>query len=148
MKFDFLLRRYRLAIALGCSLFGGCIHEPITEPTVVLSDKFSSIQKNIISKTCAVSGCHTGAEPKSVLSLDDSVSYRNLMKHGIENDVAKFLYSALIIPGKPDSSFLFKKIAGPPPTDQGEQMPQRLNPLTRAEITAIKSWILRGAPND
>ncbi len=137
-----------LAIVFVCVSITGCYYDHLAETTTPLPDKFSDIQARVISQTCAISGCHNQADQKSLLSLDDSVSYRNLLTHKIENEEAVLLFRALVVPGKPDSSFLYTKIAGRPPINQGEQMPQRLNPLPQAEIDAIKSWILRGAPND
>ncbi len=137
-----------LAVGLLCLSFTGCAYDHLSEITIPLSDKFSDIQERVISKTCAISGCHSQEDQKALLSLVDSVSYRNLLNHKIENEEAVLLYRALVVPGKPDSSFLYQKIAGRPPVNQGEQMPQRLNPLSQSDINAIKSWILRGAPND
>lgn len=143
-----MLVKQWVAIVFVCASFTGCAYDHLSETTTPLSDKFSDIQARVISKTCAIAGCHNQQDQKALLSLEDSVSYRNLLSHKIENEEAVLLFRALVVPGKPDSSFLYIKIAGRPPIKQGEQMPQRLNPLPQAEIDAIRSWILRGAPND
>lgn len=124
---------------IGCSNDGGT--------STPLPDKFSDIQTRTFDKSCNNSSCHGGSFPKALLDLTSAKSYEQLLGNQIQNSAAKTRYRALVVPGKPDSSFLYLKVKGPR-SDEGAQMPERLSALPPAEIEAIRSWILRGAPND
>ena len=126
-------------IFLGCS-DGGTTVTP-------LPDEFSAIQARTFDKTCNSGSCHGGSFPKALLDLTPSKSYNQLLGNPIQNSAAKSRYTGLVVPGKPDSSFLYIKVKGPR-SDEGVQMPERLPALPDAEIEAIRTWILRGAPND
>jgi hypothetical protein len=123
----------------GCSDDGGT--------TTPLDDKFSAIQARVFTPSCANSSCHGGSSPKALLDLTAGNSYNELLGSKIQNTSALTRYSGLVVPGKPDSSFLYIKVKGPR-SDEGAQMPERLSALPAAEIEAIRSWIQRGAPND
>jgi hypothetical protein len=112
-----------------------------------LDDKFSSIQTQTFDRTCNSSSCHGGSFPKALLDLTASKSYEQLLGNIIQNTAAKDRYRALVVPGKPDSSFLYIKLKGPR-TDEGVQMPERLPAISAPELEAIRIWIQRGAPND
>jgi len=124
---------------LGCSDNGGT--------STPLDDKFSAIQARVLTPSCANSSCHGGSSPKALLDLTAGNSYNELLGSSIQNTAAKNRYPGLVVPGKPDSSFLYIKVKGPR-SDEGAQMPERLSALPAAEIEAIRSWIQRGAPND
>ena len=124
-----------------------CGNSGTTTPPVVLSDKFADIQKQTLNGSCARSSCHVGSSPKALLNLEMGKAYSQLMNNPIQNDAALKRYSRLVVPFKPDSSFLYIKLTNPK-ADEGELMPQRLGTLSKEEIEAIKSWITRGAPND
>ena len=126
-------------------LQSGCSHTTAPAP---LSDKFHDIQTRTLNVYCAYSGCHGGDQPAALLSLDSTQSYANLLGgHVIQNEMADTIYKALVVPNKPDSSFLYIKLTNPT-TDEGARMPNRGDQLPQDQIDAIKSWILRGAPND
>ena len=131
-------------------LFAGC--GDTSAPLPVLSDKFSDIQKQTLDRSCATAGCHLDGTKGPFLWLNRDSAYNQLLfTHRIENDEARKKYRALVVPGQPDSSFLFEKIADPNLSINnplGERMPQRKSPLPQNEIDAIKNWIKRGAPND
>lgn len=124
---------------IGCSDTGTTISP--------LPDKFSDIQTRTFDKTCNSGSCHGGSFPKALLDLTAANSYEQLLGNTIQNSAAKNRYPKLVVPGKPDSSFLYLKVKGPR-SDEGAQMPERLDPLPAGEIEAIRTWILRGAPND
>ncbi len=112
-----------------------------------LEDTFAAIQKQTIDRTCSIGGCHSGAMPKALLDLSTLKAYSSLMNNPIQNDAGKTRYRALIVPGKPDSSFLYIKITAPK-SDEGVLMPERLGKIPDNEIDAIRRWIEKGAPND
>ena len=133
-----------LVVYLGC---GGTTQAPPT-----LSDKFHDIQTQTFTNSCANGGCHDAVTQQAQLCLTKDSCYNQLMyTHQMQNYAATQKYKALIVPFKPDSSFLYEKIVDASLTigsPMGERMPQRQNPLPQNQIDAIKSWILRGAPND
>jgi hypothetical protein len=51
-----------------------------------------------------------------------------------------------IAPNDPPNSYLYRKITGAGIT--GDRMPQSLPPLSDAQISLVRNWIRRGAPND
>ncbi len=132
---------------LSLGLLSSCGDKGTVTPPTPLSDKFSAIQTQTLNRTCAISGCHIGTSAKAFLNLDDSVAYKQLTSSKIQNDAGAKRFKALVVSGKPDSSFLVHKLLNPI-TDEGSRMPERLPALSSEEITAIKSWITRGAPND
>lgn len=114
---------------------------------VALDDKFSSIQTQTLDRTCNSGSCHGGSFPKALLDLTPSKSYVQLLGNPIQNTAASTRYRALVVPGKPDSSFLYIKLKNPR-SDEGAQMPERLSAIPANELEAIRLWIQRGAPND
>jgi len=134
-----LLSSLLLFTIYGCSDDGGTV--------APLPDKFSDIQTRVLTPSCANSSCHGGSSPKALLDLTAGNSYNELLGSKIQNTAAESRYPGLVVPGKPDSSFLYIKVRGPR-SDEGSQMPERLSALPAAEIEAIRSWIQRGAPND
>lgn len=132
-------------VLVTISVFFGCSDGPTT--VTPLDDKFSAIQARTLDRSCNNTACHGGSFPKSLLDLTAAKSYEQLLRNPIQNTAAKSRYRALVVPGKPDSSFFYLKVKGPR-SDEGAQMPERLSALPAAEIEAIRSWIARGAPND
>src|SRR5579872_3640431 len=131
-------------------LYAGCTYDHLSLP--VLSDKFSDIQKQTLTPSCAYAGCHDSSQmPGALLSLVADSAYNQLLyTHPIQNSVGVMKYRALVVPGYPDSSFLVEKLIDQtlsPDNLEGDRMPSRLNALPQNQIDAIISWIRRGAPN-
>ncbi|MBI1901124.1 MAG: DUF1553 domain-containing protein [Planctomycetia bacterium] len=72
--------------------------------------------------------CHQGERPKGGLSLVTEESFRRGGDGG-----------AVVAPGKPEESLLFDMISGDKP-----EMPKEGEPLTKEQISAIRSWIENG----
>ena len=53
---------------------------------------------------------------------------------------------ALVVPGSPETSLLYLKVAGSPPC--GDPMPQGGSALPEAQVEMIRSWIAAGAHDD
>jgi hypothetical protein len=140
-----------LPIAYIIIVFLGCAYD--VQP---LSDKFSDIQKNTLTPYCTASGCHTGdlsnsIPPAAQLSLEPDSAYNQLLyNHPIQNFVAAGKYRALVVPFKPDSSYLLFKLTLAVTNDSdGAYMPNNnTGHIPQAQIDAITSWIKKGAPND
>jgi len=108
-------------------------------PPTGLQPTLASIQANVFSVSCALSGCHTGAGAPFGLQLDPGFSYGNLVNVPSPRD------SNLIrvVPGDPDASFLIQKLDGT--QTLGERMPAGGPYLTTATINVIRKWIQDGA---
>jgi hypothetical protein len=50
-------------------------------------------------------------------------------------------------PGDPTNSYLYRKVVGGNGII-GDRMPSGLPPLSDAQVTLLRDWIRRGAPND
>ena len=119
--------------------FVACEHqlEPRLQPTL------SSIQINVFTPRCAVSGCHVpgGAGP---MSLELGKSFSNIV------DVSSVERSNLkrVNPKNANDSYLIKKLEGAPDI-LFDRMPQNGPPyLASEEVNVIRTWIYNGAQNN
>lgn len=120
----------------------GCEHaDPLDDGPSVPT--FTSIQQNIFTPNCAVSGCHLGGGAASQLDLSAGNAYSNLV--GVASVEVPTLLR--VEPGDPDNSYLVRKIEGGPGIT-GLQMPRGRDPLSTDQIQAIRGWIGAGAQND
>lgn len=127
---------------LLCIVLAGCEHESVTDTPVTLEPKFSSIQSNIFSTSCAVSGCHLGPNAPHGLDLSVGSAYANLV--GVASAEAPRLRR--VDASKPDSSYLVAKIEGSSLIAPGTgRMPLGRTPLSADQISAIRQWIAAGA---
>ncbi len=110
---------------------------------------FDSIYEKVFAVSCAFSSCHSAEFAKGGLSLatrDDA--YQNLVGTDPFNEAARSAGLKRVDPGKPDKSFLLKKLTEPGP-GEGNRMP--LNspvPLSDPTVRALREWILAGAPKE
>lgn len=142
-----LLRRSAL-LALALAWTGACAGEgtgldefgnPLGEGGAgPLEPTLSSIQARILTPICTQ--CHAGAGAPLGLSLEEGLSYANLV------NVPSAEVPALmrVEPGQPDASYLVHKLEGAPGI-VGRRMPLGLPPLSQDEIAAVRSWIAAGA---
>jgi hypothetical protein len=144
-----------LALCVGCAGSGGgngggggggggC--KPPETPTVTLSGNVQPI----FNRSCAVNGCHVGAVPASELNLSAGQTFAQTV------DVPSTQSNLdLVTPGKPDQSYLVRKIEGGP-NIFGTIMPQGCPgaPLNGAQClssddtAAIRQWITECAQNN
>lgn len=107
--------------------------------SIALADNFNSIQANIFTPSCAVSGCHSGTAPQAGMSLESGKSFVSIVNQA-STEVPSLLR---IEPGNSDDSYLLRKLRGI--ASVGAQMPRNAAPLTSAKIEALRSWIDKGA---
>lgn len=128
-----------LALFLAWSFAGYGCSNSTDSPTV--QPNLASIQANIFDAKCS---CHEIiVPPQAELDLTAKNSYNNLIDCKIQAASAKYEYR--VVPGKPDSSFLVAKLTGILSPGEGARMPQDQDPLSDADIQAIKIWIQNGA---
>ncbi|MGH7491714.1 MAG: hypothetical protein ACREOO_04910 [bacterium] len=122
---------------------------PPTEPAPLANDSstFTMIQRQVFDVSCTSSSCHTSATPAGGLSLAAGESYANLFQAEPVNAQAKAAGLKRVTPGRPDLSFLMKKLSGPAP-NEGDLMPRGTSGLSSIKLDAIREWIKAGAPQN
>ena len=99
---------------------------------------FNKDVKSILATNCAESNCHAGTEPWMDLNFTDGNVYERLVNRS-SKEVSGL---KLIVPFKPDSSYLVQKIKGL--QSKGARMPYKREPLSAREIVLIEEWIKQG----
>lgn len=111
-------------------------------PPPTFGPNFSAIQSNVLTPTCAVSGCHRGSGAPQGLLLDATNSYA-LLVNVASSEVPSILRVA---PGQPNASYLIQKLEGSAAV--GQRMPLNQSPLDQSVINIIRQWITDGAIDD
>jgi hypothetical protein len=133
---------YPGSLPSGDGIEGGDFVVQFTLSTpVVLGPTLDQIQATIFTPTCATAACHRPPVPSAGLDLSDAdTSHAALVDQPSSQDMAFMLVAT----GQPDNSYLVHKIEGS--QSQGQRMPAGgTQPLSTAEIDAIRQWILDGA---
>lgn len=99
---------------------------------------FTQVQTTIFAVSCALSGCHDGS---TWPNLSAGRAYDNIV------DVESSRSLALVAPGVPDDSYLYRKLLADADID-GIRMPPGGPYLTSAALETVRTWIENGAPND
>jgi hypothetical protein len=132
MKRSFLILPFITVILMNCER----AEEPVPDTTPTLT----TIQAEIFDVNCALSGCHTGANPPQGMSLADGITFSNTVN--VNSNEQPLLFR--IKPGNPDMSYLYMKITGAPEIT-GSQMPLGRSPLPEKQLEQIRLWIEGGA---
>lgn len=112
----------------------------LAPPVPSLAPTLASIQANVFSVNCAVTGCHGGAGALQGLRLDPGFSAANLINVASPDDPTLIR----VIPNNPDGSFIVRKLEGT--QTLGQRMPQGGPYLPPSTIDVVRQWILAGAP--
>ncbi len=128
-----------LLLALAACGGGGGDEPPPAPPPAGLQPTLASIQANILTPTCAVSGCHSGAAAQQGLRLEPGFSGPLLIN--IPSGQNAMLIR--VIPGNPDGSFLIHKLEGTQTV--GARMPDGGPFLQQVTIDVVRQWIQNGA---
>jgi hypothetical protein len=112
----------------------------LAPPVAGLAPTLDSIQVNVFSVNCAVSGCHGGAGAQQGLRLDPGFAYGNLVNVASPRDPNQIR----VIPGDPNDSFIIHKLEGT--QTLGDRMPQGGPYLPQSTIDVVRQWIADGAP--
>jgi hypothetical protein len=110
---------------------------------------FANIHEMIFQRGCSYSSCHSAASRKGGLVLDTlGAAYDALVGVQPANEVARTAGYLRVDPGRPETSFLLRKLAQPGP-GEGNRMPSNTNrPLSEATVALIREWVLAGAPRE
>src|SRR5262245_24076710 len=76
---------------------------PLCQEATEHSD-FTWIQKNVFTRSCAFSSCHSGANPKAGLSLESGNAFAGLVGKPANEAAAGGMM--LVAPGHPEQSYL------------------------------------------
>ena len=107
---------------------------------------FASIQDNIFTPSCALSGCHGGDNFSNSPTLLAGQAYDNIvgvLSIGDQQSPKR----PRIVAGEPDNSYLYLKLLDGSDVS-GNRMPNGGPYLPAATIEMVRAWIERGAPND
>ena len=131
-----------LVLAAGCGELSTPTDPGGGGPPIDPNATFTRVQNEIFTPTCAQIGCHDSIGRQSQLVLTQGNAYANIV------NVASVEMPSLrrIAPGDAPNSYLYRKITGAGIT--GDRMPQGGPPLSDAQISLVRDWIRRGAPND
>jgi hypothetical protein len=105
----------------------------------------SSMQAEIFTLSCAISGCHDNrATPAGALTMTSvQATYAGLVNRNSTQAPGR----KLVAPAAPDDSYLVDKLTGVHLAvgGTGRRMPQDAAPLTPEEIDRVVTWINDGA---
>ena len=141
------MKQFKVLIFLSfvtALLFVSCSEHIVSEcePGVLVETSmrasFAEIQEQVLTPSCALSGCHVGSFAFSPI-LNDAEAYNNLI--GVNNLAGNM---ELVKPGDSNNSFLIKKLNG----DGTTVMPSGGPKLDKAIIDSIAAWIDNGAENN
>src|SRR5512144_180446 len=133
-----------VALALSAMAMGACGSDtappdaPPDEPTL------AAIRSDIFSGTCALSSCHATPTLEAKLNLRDNGLCHLLVSHSS----CLFPDKMLVVPGKPEASFLLDKLRGigldgtpdPACATSNQQMPLGQPPLSGEKLAQIENW--------
>lgn len=125
-----------------------------TDTTAAEKLSFDIIEDQILTTSCATTGCHASTADASYaqhgLVLSKGNAFSNLVGKMAKNQAAAALKLQLVKPFDADNSFLFHKISCQSThhstmANFGSQMPLGGNYLTQGQVEFIKRWINAGA---
>ena len=134
-------------------LFCWCFLGFVAPQWVAAEDIYSRV--HTILQTHCTTGCHTTGTPSGMLVLtgDANTVYNNLVGAAPTNPAAQSKGYKRIEAGRPDLSYLFKKINlglehnfDLEQAEGGSMPPYGGLPLSNVEKETIRQWILFGAP--
>jgi hypothetical protein len=129
-------------LAAACGKLGELPTDPGGGGPIDPTATFTRVQTEIFTPTCAALGCHDPLGRQEGMILKAGQAYNNIVNRpSVENPAL-----LRVLPNDPANSYLYRKITGSGIT--GDRMPQGQAPLTDAQISLIRNWIRRGAPND
>jgi len=125
--------RVGLALCLGAL---GCDDHVISPGVAVTEEGFCGVEQ-VFDQSCSTSGCHDAVSQGGSLDLETD-------PYGAVVDGASPTYGdAYVVPGDPDASFLYQKVAGTQ-GDKGSRMPIG-GVLPDDVIDRMAQWIADGA---
>lgn len=103
----------------------------------------SSIQEDIFTPTCALSGCHSSGSDSGGLTLEEGQSHGELVNRA-STGVPSF---DRVVPGNAELSYLMKKLLGDADI-VGSRMPRGGGGLDEEQLDQVERWIEAGAADN
>lgn len=101
------------------------------------------VQSEVFNASCNFAACHRGVGANGLnLESPSHAKLVNVAATGVDGGTR-----ILVVPGKPDESYLFEKISKDMPA-AGMRMPNTGDVLEPARIQLVRDWIAAGALND
>ncbi len=110
-----------------------------TATTVTLAD----VNAQVFQPRCAFAGCHAASSNAGGLDLETD-PYGALIDVTPVNQAAAAAGKKLVVPGDPENSFLYQKIAGTLADGEGQPMPIGAS-LDATQTQLVYDWIAQGA---
>jgi hypothetical protein len=133
--------RSRLARTLGLLVaLSACAPEPT--PSSARAPDFESLLEEVLIPSCATAGCHSATTGAAELFLEGERAYTSITAPTCSNAEAAAKEMQRVVPGEPESSFLFIKMTQP--GGMGELMPPA-GALSEKDLGRVEDWILGGA---
>ena len=143
-----------IGLFLSIGLFYAC-NKQIPENQNSNKTSFEIIQDNILTPSCALSGCHLSSADATFsqhgLVLSKGNSFANLVGKSPKNAAAKADKLLLVFPGDATYSFLYHKIACDSLHNHGNSslygshMPMGGGYISKGQVEFIRRWINAGA---
>jgi hypothetical protein len=143
--------KYLIAVFCLSIVLVACKKDPITPPTPTTTDSFALMQDKILTKSCALSGCHASTADNSYqqhkLVLKGTDVYTALFNGSVKNADAITAGLKQVVPNNIDKSFFYQKLIFATSIHQyGNEMPLGADPLTAKQVQFVREWINAGAP--
>jgi hypothetical protein len=131
-----------LLIALSCGKLNEITAPGEGPPPVDPSATFTRVQSEIFTPNCTAVGCHDQIGRQQNLRLTPGIAHGQIV--GVSSEQMPSLQR--VAPGNFADSYLYRKLTGAGIT--GDRMPQGGPYLNEAQLSLVRDWIRRGAPND
>lgn len=125
------------AFAISAVSCGGGGSDAVQNPGTTT---LATVQAQVFSPRCALSGCHAGMGAPFGLDLSAGLTEGNTV--GVASGEAPAFLR--VEPGNPDDSYLYMKVTGDARIT-GDAMPASGGPLSAGQLSLIRAWIEQGA---
>ena len=105
------------------------------------SATFSTIQKEVFNGSCALSGCHSGADAAAGMNLSSGLAFNNLVNVPSTSNT-NFVR---VQPGNSANSFIIKRLRN---IGESSGIMPPSGKLSENAIQLVETWINNGAKND
>jgi hypothetical protein len=136
-----------LLLALVACAACAAAEGPATDAGVArtIEPTYEAIEAKVFLASCATSSCHSSTGRAGGLDLSKD-GWEALVGVEPKNAAAKAAGLKLVVPGKPEQSFLYVKVSQQGlAAGMGQRMPNVGDPLGADAVWAIETWIRNGA---
>jgi cytochrome c5 len=138
---------FALAVLVACGEGTPAGPDPVPQSDASMPVSYARDVRPIFAVRCV--RCHFTGVPGIRVDLENPFD----PEHGVVNRPNTWPDAptqVLVVPGKPEESFLIEKITRTDldPATEGVPMPRKGAPLTADELETVRSWIAAGASDD